>query len=332
MSLFRLEGDGADARLVIARETDIELESQLENWLENSPWALGQDELILWINRQTSASGDDGTIRPDLLGVDYEGNLVIAELKRGRTPREVIAQLLEYAAWADKLPEEKVEQIAENYFQTRAEFEGRNFHDVFNDTFDTDEVPPLNRRLRLFVVAERIPSRILAVCKFLRDSHGMDINCIVVAAFQTESADVLVTTEAKVGGENFVVSKTLRQNPSQILQPEEGSNCPVPTSDRWSGEKTVKEVVLEAAQELTGKNTSTEFTTPEIVTLIRREHPNFKRPTVSAQLSMGVSNKYYARVEHGKYRLYDPDRDEAQTKDAQTNGTEACAEPDADLA
>ena len=81
----------------------MELESYLEDWLENSPWALIQDELILWIGRQTSANDEEGTIFPDLLGIDAEGNLVIVELKRDKAPREVVAQLLEYAAWANEL-------------------------------------------------------------------------------------------------------------------------------------------------------------------------------------------------------------------------------------
>ena len=36
----------------------------------------------------------------DLLGVDREGNVVVVELKRDRTPRDVVAQALEYAAFA----------------------------------------------------------------------------------------------------------------------------------------------------------------------------------------------------------------------------------------
>ena len=51
MPIFRLEED----KLVIAKETNIELESHLEDWLENSPSVVIQDEL-LWIGRQTSAA------------------------------------------------------------------------------------------------------------------------------------------------------------------------------------------------------------------------------------------------------------------------------------
>ena len=35
----------------------------------------------------------------DILCIDAEGDLVIVELKRDRTPREVTAQALDYASW-----------------------------------------------------------------------------------------------------------------------------------------------------------------------------------------------------------------------------------------
>ena len=98
MPIFRLErleeDDISKAELVIAQETNLELERYLEDWLENSPRALTQ-EALLWIGRQTSAQDEEGTIFPDLLGVDSEGNLVIIELKKDRALREVVAQLLE---------------------------------------------------------------------------------------------------------------------------------------------------------------------------------------------------------------------------------------------
>ena len=97
MAIFRLnlEDDNLhNAELIIAKETNIKLESYLESWLENSPWALVEGEPILWVGRQTSANVEESTIFPDLLGVDSEGNLVIVELKRGKAPRDVVAQLL----------------------------------------------------------------------------------------------------------------------------------------------------------------------------------------------------------------------------------------------
>ena len=139
MPIFRLDGD----KLIIAQETNVELEQHIEIWIENSPWAVIQDEL-LWIGRQTSAADEERTIFPDLLGIDSEGNLIIIEFKRGRTPRDVVAQLLEYAAWADELPPEQIREIAKDYFKTREEFQEKTFDDAFREAFDMpddDEIP-----------------------------------------------------------------------------------------------------------------------------------------------------------------------------------------------
>ena len=308
MAIFRLEVENDNlhsAELIIAKETDIELESYLESWLENSPWALAEGEPILWIGRQTSANVEESTIFPDLLGVDSEGNLVIVELKRSIAPREVVAQLLEYAAWAKGLSDEQLQGIAATYFQTTKT--ETTLQDAFTEMFE-DEIPALNRRLRLFVVAEEIPVAVLRVCRFLRTSHGMDINCLAVSTFQTESGEKLVNTEAKVGQEDVVAPKSASQNASQIM--------------RWSGEP-VRDVVFKAVQELTGGNTNTEFAPKQVSTLISQKSPDFKLGNVGPELTAGCPNhrsyhhhsgnhKYYWRVRPGIYRLYDPKRDKVE--------------------
>ena len=162
--------------MIPAEKTSLELEKHLECWIENSPWAIAQEPLLV-IGRQTSAFQEEyGTIFPDLLGIDKEGNLVIIELKKGRTPREVIAQLLEYVAWANDLSDEKIYDIATSYLKsvnTEKEIVA-----LFLKTFETDEIPPLNQRLRLFVAAEEISPSVAKVCRFLRQAHGVDVNCI----------------------------------------------------------------------------------------------------------------------------------------------------------
>ncbi|QOJ19088.1 MAG: DUF91 domain-containing protein [Phycisphaeraceae bacterium] len=39
----------------------------------------------------------------DLLAIDAEGQLIVIELKKNRTPREVVAQLLDYGSWVRNL-------------------------------------------------------------------------------------------------------------------------------------------------------------------------------------------------------------------------------------
>ena len=318
MAIFRLErsegDDVSNAVLIIATETNLELERYLEDWLENSPVALVQNEYILWIGRQTSATDEDGTVYPDLLGVDVEGNLVITELKRDRTPRDIIAQLLDYAAWADGLSESQIRGIAEDYFGTRDGFQGRTFDDVFRETFDmpaTDDLPPLNRDMRLFIVAEEILPRVVHVCRFLRISYGMDVNCIEVSTFETESGEILVNTETKVGDEEFAATNT--QRPSLF--------------SRSSGDKPVKQVVWEAVQEFTGGDADIEFAIKDLKPVISDKHPDFKMANVGAEVVSGCVNHpsrhyhsgtedRYWRIERGRYRLYNPENDNLEEDSA----------------
>ena len=309
MPIFRLKED----KLIIAQETHVELETHLENWLENSPMALIQDEFVLWIGRQPRAQDEEGTIFPDLLGVDSEGNLAVVEFKRAKTPRDVIAQLLEYAAWANELSEEEIHETAEAYFENRVGFRGKAFPDVFREAFDmpeTEELPLLNQKLRLFVVAEEIKPRVARVCRFLRTSYKMDVSCITVSKFQTESGDQIVSMETKVGDEEIVTRKTRQQRTSQ--------------TSRWSGDKKARDVVLEAVEEFTRKDVNVEFAVKEIKEHIQKKYPDFNKSTVVGQIMAGCPNlpsyKYhrgnyrsYWRIDRGKYRLYDPKRDEGTT-------------------
>jgi hypothetical protein len=113
---------------------------------------------------------------PDLLGLDKDGNLVIIELKKGRTSREVVAQLLEYAAWANDLSSDKIYEIAENYIKKI--HNDTKLENLFFDTFETDYFPVLNQSIRLFIAAEDISSSVAKVLRFLRQVHGVDIKCV----------------------------------------------------------------------------------------------------------------------------------------------------------
>ena len=72
---------------------------------------------LLVIARQVrTASGAE----IDLLCMDSSGALVVVELKRDQTPREVTAQALDYASWVKDLQEEEIKKIAAELFKGRA--------------------------------------------------------------------------------------------------------------------------------------------------------------------------------------------------------------------
>jgi hypothetical protein len=301
MPIFKLkkENDNIEkAMLVPAAKTTLEMEAHLECWLENSPWAIAQEPLLI-IGRQTSAYQEEtSTIFPDLLGLDKEGNIVIIELKKGRTPREVIAQLLEYAAWANDLSDEKISDIFTVYNGSGNE---KSLEKSFIETFETDDFPSLNQRLRLFIAAEEITPSVSKVCRFLRQVHGVDITCLQFDIFQTEGGEVLVNSEAIVGLEDIVTPKKA-------------------VTQRWGGEKSAKQIIRENVDEFLSGDKNKIFTPKDINQLILKKHPSFNKITVGCQIMSDCVNHtsrhhypggedLYWRTEKGKYRLYDHEKD-----------------------
>jgi hypothetical protein len=305
MGLFILKsnaGDPSSGQLVEAKSTSLNLESHLEAWLERSPGAM-TGVPTLWIGRQTSACVEDTTIFPDLLGLDDSGNLLILELKKGKAPREVVTQLLEYAAWAHGLSDEAIRNIATGYCASSDELKGKSLEEIYNDVFDTEELPNLNKKQKLFVVAEDIPPGVARVCRFLRSNHGLDISCISVSAHKTKSDEILISTNFVVGQEDLI-----------------SASDPAPKGS-WTDSKSVKEVVREAVDEMTKGNPSLIFSPKEVAEHIHKKYPSFNPHTVNCQLTSDcvnhASRKHFPGgedrlwlVERGKFRLFNPNEDQ----------------------
>ncbi len=65
----------------------------------------------------------------DILAMDPGGNISIIELKKNRTPREVVAQLLDYASWVKSL---SYEEIAAIYSEKNS---GKKLEEGYDDAF-----------------------------------------------------------------------------------------------------------------------------------------------------------------------------------------------------
>ena len=91
MGVWRIDGESPRRLPTVVLPS----EAQLEEFLERDPSLLGQKLLIIGRQLQTS----HGKFI-DLLGIDDEGRLHVLELKRDRTPRDAVAQTLDYGSWA----------------------------------------------------------------------------------------------------------------------------------------------------------------------------------------------------------------------------------------
>lgn len=109
-TLFRVQ----NGQLVRAERRALSQERMIEDWVAADPSLLGLDAII--IGRQVAT--DHGKFI-DLLALDRSGGLVIIELKKDRTPRDIVAQILDYATWVRTLTTPAVYELAERYLPAR---------------------------------------------------------------------------------------------------------------------------------------------------------------------------------------------------------------------
>ena len=170
---IRLWRIGPDDSLQEIERAPLDLETRLQEWLARDISVL--DPELLVIGREVQTDFGD---RIDLLCIDPVGDLVVIELKRDKTSREAVAQLLDYGSWVDDLPHARVTSIADEYLQQNSR---KGFETVFRERFGTDVPETLNGEHRLLVVGSRLDDKAERIVKYLSDRHGVNINA---ATFQ----------------------------------------------------------------------------------------------------------------------------------------------------
>lgn len=172
MQKIRLWQISTDQKLAELTSNQIALEERLEDWLESDISVL--DPNLLVIGRQV-ATDYRGTI--DLLCLDSSGDTVVVELKKGRTPREVTAQALEYASWVKDLSSEQLRKIADEYFRSEDSLAPK-FQEKFGDELPSE----LNLGHRSLVVAQEIDSNTERIVRYLSDMN-VPVNVATVQHF-----------------------------------------------------------------------------------------------------------------------------------------------------
>jgi hypothetical protein len=121
----------------------------------------------------------------DILCVDEGGDLVIVELKRDKTPREITAQALDYASWVVNLSNERVTLIAEEYL-------GGDLEEAFRRRFGSELPETLNGDHRILVVGSEIDASSERIIRYLSDTHGVNINAATFQYFQPADGSELL--------------------------------------------------------------------------------------------------------------------------------------------
>lgn len=115
----------------------------------------------------------------DLLAMDADGNLTVVELKRNRTPREVVAQILDYGSWIENL---SYEQIAEIFAEKN---KGTSLESAYVEHFNSAPPEKLNQSHSLIVVASELDPATERIIDYLSEGRkAVRINSMVGAGRQ----------------------------------------------------------------------------------------------------------------------------------------------------
>lgn len=147
-------------------------EQQLEEMIVAEPRILSDEWMLVGRQEDTGHGG-----RIDLLAVAPDGSLVLVELKRDRTPREVVAQALDYAAWVEGL---EAEHIAAIYTRFRP---GHSLAEDFKTRFGQPlDEETLNDSHQVVVVASSLDASTERIVGYL-NRRGVAINVLFFQVF-----------------------------------------------------------------------------------------------------------------------------------------------------
>lgn len=162
-----------DAKPTQVPPTTLVDEKVLEDMIVAAPEILS-DEWML-IGRQEAT---DGGGRADLVAIAPDASLILIELKRNKTPRDVIAQTLDYASWLSRIGAEDVAAMYKRFRPDHSLCD--DFRSKFGDSLDEDAI---NESHQLVVVSSTVDSRTERIVRYLADCE-VPINLLSFEVFK----------------------------------------------------------------------------------------------------------------------------------------------------
>jgi hypothetical protein len=162
-------------------------EAALEDLIVADPDVLGRPMLL--IGRQVH-TGHNGFI--DLLGMDEEGSLHVLELKRDRTPRDVVAQVLDYGSWVRDLGNDEIRALYAHH--AREHGLPTELDEAFAARFGGSPPDTLNSTHTLTVVAGELDPATERIITYLATGFGVPVNVMFFRAFEDDGRSYLART------------------------------------------------------------------------------------------------------------------------------------------
>ncbi len=158
-------------------ESSLVNEQLLEDMIVASPRMLSDEWMLIGRQENTSFGG-----RIDLLAIAPDGSLVLIELKRNRTPRDVVAQALDYASWVMNLRSEDIVAIYDRFASGKSLAD--DFLQRFGQPLDEDD---LNQTHQIIIVAASLDDSTERIVAYLSERDiPINVLCFQIFANGTE--------------------------------------------------------------------------------------------------------------------------------------------------
>jgi len=175
MALWKISAD----KLAELPKSKLNSEARLEDWIAADTSILGLDVLIIGRQVATAFGG-----RIDLLVIDQKGDLVILELKRDRTPRDIVAQVLDYATWVKDLTPKDIDAIASAYLQ-------ESLAVAFAKRFGVSLPESINSNHGMVIIASELDDSSERIVQYLATVYGVNINAIFFSFFRDNDNELV---------------------------------------------------------------------------------------------------------------------------------------------
>lgn len=160
----------------------LDLERRLEDMIVADPSLTGRDLMVVGRQVRTDSGGNI-----DVVAVDVDGHVHVLELKRGRTPRDVVAQALDYGSWTRTLT---LEQISAIY----TEQNDGTFDEDFADRFGAPVPDLFNSDQQLTIVASELDAASERIVSYLAEHYNVPINAVFFRHFVDGTSEYLART------------------------------------------------------------------------------------------------------------------------------------------
>jgi hypothetical protein len=175
-----------DGALVRIPATRLDQENRLEEYIHQDVELVRDD---LWIIGRQVPTAFGHFI--DLLAMNALGNLTVLELKRNRTPREVVAQSLDYGLWVKELERDEIARIFEEYVKKyRPTHKALGFEAAFVERFGGRMPESINEAHELLIVAAELDEATERIISYLTD-YAVPVNAVFFRVFKDQDREYL---------------------------------------------------------------------------------------------------------------------------------------------